>query len=54
MFRRCLAIREKVLGLDHPDVAIVCKNMAELYRKIGKKEEAEKLEERTGRISSIQ
>lgn len=52
--RRSLMINEKALGPDHPDVAVVCKNMAELYRKIGKKEEADKLEKRAGRISSIQ
>ena len=54
MYKRSLSIKEKVFGPDHPEVAVVCKNMAELYRKIGKKEEADKLEERADRISSIQ
>jgi hypothetical protein len=43
---RALAIREKALGPDYPLVATICKNMAELYKKIGKEVEAERLEER--------
>ena len=44
---------EKALGPDHADVALVCHSLAELYRKIDKKEEAEKLEERASKISSL-
>jgi tetratricopeptide (TPR) repeat protein len=47
ILQRSLAIRERALGPDHPHVANVLKHMAVLYEKIGKKGEAEKLEERT-------
>jgi len=53
LYLRALAIWEKALGPDHADVALVCHSLAELYRKIDKKEEAEKLEERARKISSL-
>jgi tetratricopeptide (TPR) repeat protein len=40
---RALAIREKTLGPDHPDVAHSLNNLADLYRKQGKYAEAEPL-----------
>jgi hypothetical protein len=43
---------EKVLGKNHPHVATVCENMAELYKKVGKEDEAERLEERARKIRS--
>jgi tetratricopeptide (TPR) repeat protein len=52
LFKRSLAIREKILGPEHPDVAAVCENMAKFYRKIGKTKEAEKLEIRSQKIRS--
>jgi Tfp pilus assembly protein PilF len=51
---RALAIREKALGPDYPDVATVCENMAGLYKKIGKEDQAERLEERAIKIRSNQ
>ena len=41
-----LAIREKVLGPEHPDTAITLNNLAILYRNQGKYEEAEPLFQR--------
>jgi hypothetical protein len=46
LLKRSLAIREKALGPDHPDVAASLKNMAQLYRKTGREEEVEALEKR--------
>jgi hypothetical protein len=40
-FRRALILFEKSLGGDHPKVANVLNDMAELYRKMGRSEEAE-------------
>jgi hypothetical protein len=45
-----LEIRENTLGIDHPDVAVVLKNMAVSYIEIGKEDEAEKLTERAKTI----
>lgn len=47
ILQRSLAIRERALGPDHPHVANVLKHLAVLYEKIGKKDEAKRLEERT-------
>lgn len=47
ILQRSLAIRERSLGPDHPHVANVLKHLAVLYEKIGKKDEAKRLEERT-------
>ena len=47
ILQRSLAIRERALGPDHPHVANMLKQMAVLYEKIGKKDEAKSLEERT-------
>ena len=44
--QRALAIREKVLGLTHPDVAGSLNNLAELYRNQGKYAEAMPLYQR--------
>lgn len=46
ILQRSLAIRERALGPDHPHVENVLKHMAVLYEKIGKKDEAKRLEER--------
>ncbi len=43
LYQRALIIDEKALGPDHPDVAIVRNNLAELYRAQGRYEEAEPL-----------
>lgn len=50
---RALAIREKALGPDHPDVAESLENLAKLYRAAGRQKEAEELESRAARIRSI-
>ena len=41
LFKRALAIREKALGKDHPDVATSLNNLALLYDSQGKYAEAE-------------
>ncbi|MFM8294706.1 MAG: tetratricopeptide repeat protein, partial [Microcystaceae cyanobacterium] len=49
---RSLAIREKQLGENHPDVATSLNNLAELYRAQGKYAEAEPLYQRAIAIFS--
>jgi tetratricopeptide (TPR) repeat protein len=46
MFRRALAIYEKALGPEHPDVATSLNNLAELYHDQGQYGKAEPLHER--------
>ncbi|SEP42902.1 tetratricopeptide repeat protein [Nitrosovibrio sp. Nv6] len=46
LFHQALAIREKTLGPDHPDVASSLHNLAELYRAQGQYEKAEPLFQR--------
>jgi hypothetical protein len=41
---------EKSLGSDHPHVATVLDNLADLYRATERAAEAEKLEQRAARI----
>jgi tetratricopeptide (TPR) repeat protein len=53
LYRRSLAIREKALGLDHPDVGNSLNNLAELYRAMNRVKEALELEKRTERIRAI-
>jgi tetratricopeptide (TPR) repeat protein len=50
LFTRALAIREKVLGPNHPHVAIVLENMADLYNKTGRQYEAAQLHARAKAI----
>src|SRR5688572_18077415 len=40
-YREALAMREAGLGKDHADVAKSCNNLAELYRMLGRYQEAE-------------
>ena len=47
MYKRALAIREKTLGPDHPDVAVSLNNLAELYRTQGRYSEAIPIVRRT-------
>ncbi len=47
LYRRSLAIREKALGSDHPDVAMSLDNLAKLYQAQGKYAEAEPLLQRS-------
>ncbi|MDF5721778.1 MAG: CHAT domain-containing protein [Rhizonema sp. PD37] len=44
---RSVAIREKVLGKEHPDIATSLNNLAELYRKHGNYQKAEPLFQRS-------
>ena len=50
LLQRALAIREKALGPDHPDVAEVLEHLAKLYDQTGRSEEAKKLSERARQI----
>ena len=43
LYQRALAIRERVLGAEHPDTASSLNNLAILYAKQGKYEKAEPL-----------
>jgi len=47
-----LAIREKSLGPNHPDVATALRNLAQLYRATKRIAEAEQLEERAAKIKA--
>ena len=47
LYRRSLAIWEKQLGRDHPDVATSLNNLAALYRDMGRYAEAEPLYRRS-------
>ena len=46
LYKRALAIREKALGPDHPDVGTALNNLAALYRAQGRYAEAEPLYKR--------
>ena len=50
LYRRALAILEKALGPEHPNVAQVLENYAELLRKTNRKTEAAKMEARAKAI----
>jgi len=52
LYKRALAILEKALVPDHFRVGFVVSNMAERSRKMGKKDEADRLEARAARIRS--
>jgi hypothetical protein len=52
LYKRALLIAEEALGRNHPYVAVTCGNMAELYRQIGKEDEADRFELRARRIRS--
>jgi tetratricopeptide (TPR) repeat protein len=47
LYQRSLAIKEKALGKDHPDVAISLNNLAGLYDEQGKYDQAEPLFQRS-------
>ena len=42
LYKRSLAIREKALGPDHPDVAMSLNNLAAFYRAQGRYADAER------------
>jgi tetratricopeptide (TPR) repeat protein len=50
LYQRSLAIREKALGPDHPDVAKGLESYAVLLRETGRSEEAQEMEARAQAI----
>ncbi|MEE8199821.1 MAG: tetratricopeptide repeat protein [Candidatus Acidoferrales bacterium] len=50
LYRRALAIREKILGPDHPRVALVLENYATLLRQTGREPQAAEMEARATAI----
>jgi hypothetical protein len=54
LHQRALAIRERVLGPEHPDVALLLENYATLLHRMNRTEEAVKLEERAQTIRAKQ
>ncbi len=54
LYQRALAIREKALGPNHPNVTTSLENLAALYRATKRDEEGETLEQRAARIRAIQ
>ena len=50
LYRRALAIREKALGPDHPDLAQSLENYAALLRQTGRSAEATEMEARAKAI----
>ena len=50
LYRRSLAIAEKALGPEHPDVATSLENYAALLRQTGRADEAETMEARAKAI----
>jgi tetratricopeptide (TPR) repeat protein len=50
LYKRALAIVEKVFGGEHPDVAMVLENYAALLRKLNREREAVELETRAKAI----
>jgi tetratricopeptide (TPR) repeat protein len=53
LYKRSLAIWEKALGPDHPNVAMSLNNLALLYRATKREKEAQELEARAARIRAI-
>ncbi|TLY36413.1 MAG: tetratricopeptide repeat protein [Nitrospirae bacterium] len=53
LYRRALAIDEKVLGVEHHNVLTDLQNYAALLRKMKRDDEAAKLEERAEMIRSL-
>jgi len=48
--KRTLAIRERILGQDHPDVVNTLSQLALVYRQTGREESAESVEKRAAAI----
>jgi tetratricopeptide (TPR) repeat protein len=53
LYKRSLAIREKALGPNHPDVGQSLENLAALYEATDRVKEAEVLEKRAAEIRAI-
>ncbi len=54
LYKRALAIHEKDLGEDHPDVAVTLGNLAKCSEEMGKPQEAERYGMRAMQIRSKQ
>ena len=54
LYKRAMAIREKALGPDHPDVAMSLENLAVLYRATNRINLAVPLEQRAAQIRAIE
>ncbi len=54
LYERSLAIQEKVLGPEHPDVATSLENYAALLRETARADEAERMEARAKAIHAKQ
>jgi len=52
--KQALEIAVENVGPDHPDVANILENMADLYREMKRDEEALELENRAARIRAIE
>jgi hypothetical protein len=50
LYARALAIREKALGSEHPDLATSLENYAELLQATARTDEAERMEARAKAI----
>lgn len=50
LLQRWLAIKEKILGTEHPDLALSLENYAEFLRAMGRAAEAAKMEARAAGI----
>lgn len=53
LHQRALVIREKALGLDHPNVALSLENIAAFYKKIGREKDTQALDERAAAIRAL-
>jgi hypothetical protein len=51
-YKQSLAIVEKAIGPESPEVQILLKNMAELYQEYGKEAKLKRLKERDKGINS--
>jgi tetratricopeptide (TPR) repeat protein len=52
-YERSLAIMEKALGPNHPDMAASLENLAQFYWKTGREKTAEELEKRAAVIRAM-
>jgi tetratricopeptide (TPR) repeat protein len=50
LYKRALAIDEKALGPDHPDVATIAENLALTLRSLGRDSEAKGYEDQAAKI----
>jgi hypothetical protein len=53
LFQRALAIKEQVLGSNHPDTAITLDNLTGLYESMSRYKQAEALYQHTQRTEKM-